>query len=153
MCEALEEFGDVTGHAKGDCLVNTVSFNGEANVFLGRHVNFDNITGVLKGVDEMLGVGLSVILATKIVDYEGESCISNGMDEETGNCRALDVPGGSEVRDEFGLSEKASLFEAVHAFVDFVEDEIVVNILVEVVFDHAVVGDEFNVDADVFRAV
>jgi hypothetical protein len=85
MCEALEDFGDVTGHANGDCLINTVSFNGEANVILGRHVNFENVTGVLKGGDEMFGVVRSVILAAKIVNYKGEGRISNGMDEETGN--------------------------------------------------------------------
>ena len=153
MCEALEEFGDVTGHTKCDCVGNTVSLDGEANVFLGRHVDFDDITGVLKGGDEMVGVGLSFVFATKVVDYKCEGCFSDGVDEEAGNCRALDVSGGSEVRDEFGLSEKTGLFETVHAFVDFVENETVVYVLVKVVFGHAVVGDEFNVDADVFRAV
>ena len=153
MSKALKEFGNVARHAEGDGLGDTVSVNGEANVFLGGHVDFDDVTGVLKGGDKVVGVGLSFIFTTKIIDYKGEGCFSNGVDEEAGNCGTLNVSGGSEMRDEFSLSEKASLFEAVHSFVDFVEDETVMSILVEVIFCHTVCGDEFDIYTEVFRSV
>ena len=97
-----------------------VKLDGETNVRVTGPVDFDFVQ-LTQGGNEMVSTKLGGVLDTKVVNDKCKDSAIGGVPEKAwGGC--LYVPVRCEVCDEALLSEKASLWQAIHTFGDLKED-------------------------------
>jgi hypothetical protein len=84
MHEFMEGVGNVAGHGEVDGAGQVIPFEGKAAVEGTSPVGGDGVER-LEGVDEVLGVFLTNIFYTEVVDDKGEGDGSSGVAEETGS--------------------------------------------------------------------
>ena len=77
----------------------------------------------MEAVDEMFGVFAAHVFDAEVINNQRESDGASAVAEETGCAGCGKVAVGGEMFGEAVVGENAGLGKAIHAFLDFDEDE------------------------------
>lgn len=117
MFEAVEEPINVAGHGNINIPFRIIPIKLETTVVLASPVDGD-IIKLFQCMDEMVSIGMIVVLYTEVVDAKTEECLSSFVFPHPNGMRNRVVPKGCKVRFELFVRENGCLLQAVHSFIN-----------------------------------